>query len=185
MPYYKASSIIKQSLPFFLFLLVLSLTTGNVLNTFVDDVLYKYIFLLVVLPGFISAIGDTGSVFVSRLTSHIFIGELDSSFRPFRILFSNIIGLLLTTLTHLLAISGIAYIVSLIFAIGVDFVVIVAIFLLSGFSSVLILMFFGIITTYLTYKYGLNPDNFTSPLMGNLGDLVGSATLILFALLLI
>lgn len=185
MPYYSAKKIIKESIPFFMFLLIISLMTGNMLESFSENVLYRYVFLIIILPGYISAIGDTGSVFVSRLTSHLLLGEIDESFKPFRIMLANIISLLLISLTYLSAISIIAYLLA---AILYDFAIslwtIMFVIIGSGMSAVILLMMSGTVATFVTYKYGLDPDNFTSPLMANLGDLLGSVLLLLFALIM-
>ncbi|MFQ5998633.1 MAG: magnesium transporter, partial [Candidatus Bathyarchaeia archaeon] len=58
-------------------------------------------------------------------------------------------------------------------------------FLSAGLISTLAMCAVGAIVAYLTFKRGLNPDNFTAPLTTSLGDALGVFLLIILARALI
>ena len=177
MTIYSAKRILKESLPISFFLLTLSWTTGSVLENISYTLIEKYIYLFITLPIFLTSVGDIGCVFVSRLTSHLHLGELSQTFRPYKILFSNILGITLTSLGYFILLSFLSYGIALISGATISIFKLLLVFLSAGLLTISILYVLGLMVTMVAFKKGLDPDNFTSPLVANTGDMIGAFTL--------
>ena len=185
MTFYNYRKIVKESLPFMIFLLILSWTTGDLWETFARALLDKYFVIFILLPGYISAIGSIGSVFVSRLTSHTLLGELNERFEPYHLLITNILGLMFSGVLYFTGLALVGNLMSFYFLLPINPLRLYIILLSSGLISVFCIMIFGMLVTFIAYKQGLDPDNFASPLMSNLGDLLGSFFLVVFTVYLL
>ena len=179
MTIYSAKRILKESLPFALFLLTLSWITGSVLEDISYALIEEYIYLFVTLPIFLTSVGDIGCVFVSRLTSHLHLGELSSSFKPYRVLFSNIFGIIVTSIGYFVLLAFLGYGVAVISGASISIFQLLLVFLTAGLLTTSILYVLGIFVTMIAFRKGLDPDNFTSPLIANTGDMIGTFTLAL------
>ncbi|MHA1470671.1 MAG: magnesium transporter [Candidatus Asgardarchaeia archaeon] len=182
MTIYKASKIIRESMPCVLLLLIISWITGDIWENISGLLLGKYSIFLIILPGYISAIGSIGSVYVSRLSSHILIGDLDEHFKPRSIFLANILGLFVSSIIYFSMLSIAGFVLATLFQFPVLALNIFIITIGAGLISIACIMIVGTIVTFFAYKKGLDPDNFTSPLMSNLGDLFGSLFLGIFVL---
>ena len=179
MTIYSVKRILKESLPISLFLLTLSWITGGILEDISYALIEEHIYLFVTLPIFLTSVGDIGCVFVSRLTSHLHLGELSPSFKPYRVLFSNIFGITLTSIGYFILLSFLGYAVALISGATISIFQLLTVFLVAGLLTTCVLYVVGIIVTMFTFKKGWDPDNFTSPLIANAGDMIGAITLAL------
>ncbi|MHA1626699.1 MAG: magnesium transporter [Candidatus Asgardarchaeia archaeon] len=181
---YDYKRIIKEGLPLMVVLVVFSLTSGNYLESISNYIVERRLYFFFVLPGYIDMMGDLGSVFVARLTSHIYVGDVDEKMRPLSIVFENIIAIYVVALISLLYLSFVTVaLCNMLLDLSVDFFYIINVLFTSGFITITILIIVAIFATSFTYRKGLDPDNVTSPLMSNLGDLIGTILLASFILM--
>jgi len=178
--YYDAREIIRESLPFLALIIVFSMVTGNFLEGFAEDIIEKYSIILLILPAFINMSGSLASVFTSRITSSLYVGEIDEDFKPYRVLFLNMASMALVGFTGFLflAFVGLSF-GSAFFGISVSFSHFVLIVVVSGIVTTVLMMFVGLFAAKMTYSRGLDPDNFTTPAVTTIGDLIGTFLLIL------
>ncbi|MFX0162010.1 MAG: magnesium transporter, partial [Candidatus Hodarchaeota archaeon] len=135
--YYDARVIINESLPFLALIIVFSMVTGNFLEGFAEDIIEKYSIILLILPAFINMSGSLASVFTSRITSSLYVGQIDKDFKPYRVLFLNMASMALVGFTGFLFLAFIGMtLASTFFDISVAF-----------YNFVLIVVFSGIVTT--------------------------------------
>ena len=178
--YYDARAIIRESLPFLALIIVFSMVTGNFLEGFAEDIIEKYSIVLLILPAFINMSGSLASVFTSRITSSLYVGEIDEDFKPYRVLFLNMASMALVGFTGFLFLAFIGMSLgSAFFGISVAFSNFVLIVVFSGIVTTIIMMFVGLFAAKMTYSRGLDPDNFTTPTVTTIGDLIGTLLLIL------
>lgn len=178
--YYDAQAIINESLPFLTFIIIFSMVTGNFLEGFAENIIEKYLIILLILPAFINMSGSLASVFTSRITSSLYVGEIDEDFKPYKVLFLNMISMVLVAFTgfFFLAFIGIA-VASIFFEISVTFSNFILIVAFSGIVTTILMMFIGLFAAKMTYSRGLDPDNFTIPTVTTIGDLIGTLLLII------
>jgi len=176
---YRASVIIRESLPVLFGVLIFSLFTGNNLEGASQLIVQKFVIVLIALPAFINMEGDLAAVFTARLTSHLFVGTLSKRFRPYKILLTDLAAVLAVALTGFVFVSGMTIFLDyLIFATNANSFVILVTFVFAGTVSTLAMCLVGLSVAYFSFSRGLNPGNVTSPLTTTLGDAFGTFLLI-------
>ncbi len=164
--FYQAQKIVRESLPILLIVSLFALISGSILENS-SDVLEALPILLVAVPGFMSLGGDLGGIFSARLTSAMHLGESIfwksiTSYLGILILSTLGFGLIGTVSVILDLALGENHGIALFFAI-----------LIAGTLTVTLTCFSGIITAYITFQRGLDPDNFTAPITTTVGDVSG------------
>jgi mgtE-like transporter len=177
---YTVRKILIESLPVLLVVLVFALAAGQFLDTTLEGLKTIFPLILLMVPAFIDITGDLAGVVGARITSHLYTGELDKGFRPYRLLLSNLIAILLISTT------AYAFLGVCIIAITLGFEPIIGpIFPIAGFPQLFIaILLAGILATALTsligllaarvvYRSGRDPDSIIPPLTTTVGDLLG------------
>ncbi len=173
---YDARKILIESLPILAIVLVLALLTGTLLDSQLAQIVPFFPFILLIIPAFINVSGDLAGIVGARVTSYLFTGELDKSFRPFKLLASNLIGVLLVALTAYaflaLCVIGISYLLlhTLLphYIVPFFFAILGAGVLATACTSLL-----GLLGARIVYRYGRDPDSIIPPLTTTVGDLLG------------
>ncbi|MFW9934168.1 MAG: magnesium transporter [Candidatus Thorarchaeota archaeon] len=177
---YTVRKILIESLPVLLVVLVFALAAGQFLDTTLEGLKNIFPLILLMVPAFIDITGDLAGVVGARITSHLYTGELDKGFRPYRLLLSNLIAILLVSTT------AYAFLGACVIAITLGFEPIIGpIFPITGFPHLFIaILLAGILATALTsligllaarvvYRSGRDPDSIIPPLTTTVGDLLG------------
>lgn len=176
---YKMSRIVKESLPILLSILGFSLFTGHNLETAFNIFVTEFPFFIIMVPAFINMAGGFASVFAARITSRLLLGELDRKYRPYGILFSDLIGLALVALTGFIMLSLITFgINAVFFGVEVSLFALLAIILVSGIFTTVLMCGIGLFVANMVVRKKLDPDNFTPPIITTLGDAVGTLLLV-------
>jgi len=176
---YRAATIIRESIPILLFLVIFSLITGRTLEEATHLLVEEVPFIIIAIPAFINMAGVLAAVFSSRLTSRLFIGTIDRRFRPLRLLAFDLLSISAVAFTGLIVLSLIVITVNAYFIlVPANAVVIFYVFLMAGLTSTISMCVAGVLVAYVSFSKGLNPDNFTAPLTTTLGDMIGTLTLI-------
>lgn len=172
--------ILIESLPVLVVVLVFALAAGQFLDHTLDGLKLIFPLILLMIPAFIDITGDLAGVVGARVTSHLYTGELDEGFRPYRLLLANLVAILL--------VSASAYAFLGICVIGITIgltPVFGPIFPATGYSQLfLAILAAGVLATALTsliglfaarlvYRSGRDPDSIIPPLTTTVGDLLG------------
>jgi len=173
--------VLEESLPVLTICAAISVLSGAFLGD--NQELFRTLpGILVIVPSFIAVNGNISSVMSSRLSSALHTGLIKPHFRGKGVLRVNIFSMILiasVVFTVLGFVGGaINYAIS-----GEAFSVEVfpMITLVAGLVTVSILLVGSILTSYLTYRRGLDPDNVVVPILTTVGDFVGIVVLLLIA----
>jgi len=151
--------------------------TGNLLGR-IGELVGKRAEIYVLYPALIDTIGDVGSIVGSTTTTKLALGTVTSSYRSIRKSLPEISGTLISSTLWFLFFSFIA----LLLAHGVfapnDLLALSAILLsLNALAGpIMAAVSYGV--AVLTFKHGLDPDNFVIPCESSLSDSVTTACLL-------
>ena len=172
--------ILTESLPILAVVLVFALAAGQFLDQTVNGLRVIFPLILLMVPAFIDITGDLAGVLGARITSHLYTGELDQNFRPYRLLFANLIAILLVSA------SAYAFLGVCVICVTIAFAPILGpVFPATGFPHLFIAIvgagvlatactsLIGLIAAQLVYKFGRDPDSVIPPLTTTVGDLLG------------
>ncbi|MFX1474968.1 MAG: magnesium transporter [Promethearchaeota archaeon] len=173
---YNARKILIESLPILAVVLVLALLTGTLLNSQLTHIVPYFPFILLIIPAFINVSGDLAGVVGARVTSHLFTGQLDKNFRPFRLLASNLVGVVLVALTAYaflaLCVIGISYL--LLHTLLPQYILPFFFAILgAGVLATVCTSLLGLLGARIVYRSGRDPDSIIPPLTTTVGDLLG------------
>jgi mgtE-like transporter len=173
--------ILRESLPVLMVILVLAIAAGQFLDSTLEGLKIIFPLILLMVPAFINITGDLAGVIGARVTSHLYTGELDEGFRPYRLLIINFIAVLFISATAyaflgvcvigltigLEAVSGI----SVFPAIGFPYLFFAI--LGAGVFATALTSMIGLVSARLVYRSGRDPDSIIAPLTTTVGDLLG------------
>jgi mgtE-like transporter len=136
--------------------------------------------LIVMVPPLLSLRGNINGALASRLGTALHMGVIEPKLSLTRELKVNIISSLLLSLLASATIGLLSYTMCILTATKVIGVLnLMAIALIAGFTSGLILATLTIVVAIVSYEKGLDPDNVTSPTMATIGDFVTVACIFL------
>jgi len=167
-----AKEMVKQSLPLLIFCGLGGIVAGSTLGV-MRDLLETIPGLIVVIPAIIAMRGNISTAFGSRLGSAYHLGVIDADNLWNDELKQNIIGSLILSFVVSIIVGILAYATTLLFFnITPDLVKLVAIVLLAGVVSAVILTLMTVVIIYAVFKRGYDPDNITGPALATFGDIV-------------
>ena len=181
---YTTRRIVMESLPLLLTVAILSIISGQVLQGHETLLLSLPVFLLIV-PAFVNQSGDIAAVLASRITTELYTGSTQKSILKSDNLKGSVLGLLLSSSIGFTFLTILSYSVSML--LGFDtlpFGTLWTIILLSGITTILAVMAVGLIIAVITFRKGLDPDNFSAPVVTTTSDVIGIFLLFMFASLL-
>jgi len=173
--------IIKESIPMLIICGILGIFAGLVLDRRLESII-AIPAILVMIPPFLGASNALGGILSARLSSMLHIGTLNPKLYPPKSVVMNF------TVIYLLSVFIFA-LVGIISGViggksGVLVLRLLSISLLGGILCSTFLNFASYYIAILSFKFGLDPDNHTIPLITSLTDVVGVLCLI-FAIFLI
>ncbi|MCM2466041.1 magnesium transporter MgtE [Methanoculleus sp. CWC-02] len=143
------------------------------------DALVTIAALLILIPPFTGGLGSIGGILGSRLSTGMHTGELNPSFLPERGVVHHFIISYLYTLILLPLLALIAHGAAVLMGLnspGLGMLVIIS--LTAGLVVMTLVNGVAYITASLSFRYGLDPDNFGIPVVTSLIDLIGAAALV-------
>ena len=176
--------ILRESVPVLLVAGVVDLVAGLTIEHRLQSFL-TFPALLVLVPPFLEDTGALGSVLSSRLASKLHLGIIEPTARPARAARDDfaIVAMLAIPVFVLVAISS--QIAAAMFGLASPGVLtMIAISLIGGFLATIVALFVAYYGSIVTYRLGLDPDNYGVPLLTSSMDLVGALCLILAIILL-
>jgi mgtE-like transporter len=174
-----AKEHIRESVPVLSACAVISIFSGLFMSRN-EELLRLLPGILVVLPSFMGINGNISSVVTSRLSSALHMGLIRPDFRRTKVLTNNVYSMVIVALVAFPVLGLVAGLInSFLSGWSVNILLFPLITLTAGMTTVLILMFISMLSSYLTYRHGLDPDDIVVPLLTTIGDFVGIALLLL------
>ncbi|MDZ4827996.1 MAG: magnesium transporter [Actinomycetota bacterium] len=171
--------IVRESIPVLVLAGVISMLAGLTIQGRLGSLLALPA-LLVVIPPLLSLSGSLAGILASRFATKLHLGLVDARRGVWRGLlddvllvyfFAAVIFLVLGVSTELLA--------SWLSIEGPSSVELIGTVMLAGLLATTLSNFVGYFGALLTYRFGLDPDNFGIPLVSSASDLLGAASLML------
>ncbi|MGQ4834361.1 MAG: magnesium transporter [Candidatus Asgardarchaeia archaeon] len=171
-----------EGTPLVLLLAVLSNFTGGILSSFRYQIA-RYPHILVIYPSLIDTVGDEGSIIASVLTTKLNLGYVKPKIREILskknkdfILGTFAAGTVIFSIFTL--IGSFFYMLSLL-----EIIKTVLVAISTNLFLLIPVLFIALFSSIITFTHGLNPDNFTIPIISSLSDLL--TTIALFISLMI
>lgn len=171
--------VVRQSFPVLCVAIVLDVLAGTVVQPRIESVFLAFPALLMVIPGFLENTGALGSILAARLGSKLHLGAVSPHARPDAVaLLDGSIVLVLGITVY--AITTIAtLVIATVFGIDTPGTLrFIAIVLTGGALATLVASLIGYYAATLSYALGLDPDNYTIPLVTSGMDLIGIICLV-------
>jgi len=169
--------ILKQGGPSILFSSILGVLGGVGLANLKEKIENTPAILLLY-PALIDALGDLGSIVGSLETTNLALGYTSKLFDTLRMMFSDVITIGYASIIFHFFLGVATYYICLMTGLSVDPLMIIRIAIFSNILSFTLISILSLLVSTQTFKYGLDPDNFTIPVIASSSDLI--ATIILF-----
>jgi len=143
------------------------------------DILVTTAAFLILIPPFTGILGSIGGILGSRLSTGMHTGELAPTLIPRRDVVHHFIISYLYTLILLPLLALIAHGAAVLMGLNSPGLgILVTISLIAGLIVMTLVSGATYVTASLSFRYGLDPDNFGIPVITSLIDLIGAATLV-------
>lgn len=164
-------SIVGTMFPLLVALSILEMGSGFVLESLEETYLSNPT-LLILVPVMIGMGGNLGAILSSRLSTRIHLGTM--RFDPADpVLWTNVFAILSLAATVFLALGVIAWVIGQLVAAPLALSVLLTITLVSGMSLTVVAILLSVGATYVSYRFGLDPDDTTIPVVTNVCDILG------------
>ena len=176
--------ILIESIPMLFLCAILGTFAGTTLDIQLKS-LIAIPAILVIIPPFLGESNALGGILSARLSSMLHIGTINPQRVPDRLVSSNFAVIYLFSICVFLFVGVLSYFASILIGISRPGIFeMLSISLLGGVLCTTFLNFASYYIAILSFRFGLDPDNDTIPLITSLTDVVGVLCL-LFALFLI
>jgi len=171
-------AIVRENLFLLIPLSVLGTMAGLTYSLNLDD-LVTFAAFLILIPPFMGGLGSIGGILGSRLSTGMHTGELNPQPLPERAAVHHFIISYLYTLILLPLLALIAHSAAVLMGLNSPSLgMLVTISLVAGLVVMTLVNGAAYVTASLSFRYGLDPDNFGIPVITSLIDLIGAATLV-------
>jgi mgtE-like transporter len=170
---YSWKKIVKHGLPLLTITILIEIFAGQILQGKQESLLLFPVFLISI-PVINSISGNIGSVLGARLASGLHVGYISLSLKDKDMHDNLLISILIGLITYLI-LAIIIYFIALFGNIIEDIALIefVAIIILTGFLLISVVSFASVITAFISFKRGLDPDDMVAPVVTTIGDIMG------------
>ncbi|MBN1244643.1 magnesium transporter [Candidatus Bathyarchaeota archaeon] len=173
---------LKESMATLMFVAFMVNVTGTVLKG-IDNFVGGRKEIYTVYPALIDMIGDVGSVVGSTATTKLALGLLTPSFSSMRKHATNIFSAWTASIIMFIVLAVLSLSINSLFSLS-SFLNLISILLIANVIAVSAIVLLSYAVSILTFKRGLDPDNFVIPVESSFADSVTSLAL-LAALILI
>ena len=170
---YSWKKIVKYGLPLLTVTILIEIFAGQILQGRQDSLLLFPVFLIS-FPVINSVGGNIGSVLGARLASGLHVGYISLSLKDKEMHDNLFISLLIGFITYFI-LAIVIYFVALFGNLTEDIALIefIAIFVLTGVLLISTVALVSVLTAFLSFKRGLDPDDMVAPIVTTIGDIVG------------
>ena len=171
---YDWKKIVKTGLPLLTLTILIEIFGGQILQGKQESLILFPIFLISI-PVINSISGNIGSVLGARLASGLHVGYVTLSLKDKEMHDNLLISLLMGFITYFI----LAIVIYLVAAFGnlltedIALIKFIAIFILTGTFLISTVALASIITAFLSFKRGLDPDDMVAPVVTTVGDVMG------------
>ena len=173
---------VKESMAPMIFVAFMVNITGTVLKG-IDRFVEGRKEIYTVYPALIDMIGDVGSVVGSTATTKLALGLLTPSFSSLRNHAKNIFSAWTASIIMFMVLAVLALSVNGLFSLS-TFIGLASLLLIANIIAVTVIVLVSFAIAILTFKRGLDPDNFVIPIESSFADGITSLALLVALLLL-
>ena len=173
---------LKESMVTLLFVAFIVNVTGTILKG-IDNFVGSRKEIYTVYPALIDMIGDVGSVVGSTATTKLALGLLTPSFSSMRNHAKNIFSAWAASIMMFIVLAVLSLSIHGMFSAS-SFFNLISILLITNVIAVAAIVFVSYAISILTFKKGLDPDNFVIPIESSLADSITSIALLSAVLLI-
>jgi mgtE-like transporter len=173
---------VKESMATLMFVAFMVNITGTVLKG-IDRFVEGRKEIYTVYPALIDMIGDVGSVVGSTATTKLALGLLTPSFSSMRNHAKNIFSAWTASIIMFVVLAVLALLVNGLFSLS-TFIGLISLLLITNVIAVTAIVLVSFAISILTFKRGLDPDNFVIPIESSFADSITSLALLVALLLL-
>ncbi|MCJ2533732.1 MAG: magnesium transporter [Candidatus Thermoplasmatota archaeon] len=170
---YSWKTIIRHGLPLLTICVLIEIFAGQILQSNQQKLLFFPI-LLISIPVINGVGGNIGSILGARLASGLHLGTIELTVKDKNMQKNFVTALFMGLVTYsilAILIYHIAYIGNIKMNVGlIEFVSIV---LGTGILLILIISVVSVLTAFLSFKKGLDPDDVVAPVVTTVGDTLG------------
>lgn len=178
--------ILAESIPMLFLCGVLGTVAGIALNVQLESLIALPV-ILIILPPFLGESNALGGILSARLSSMLHIGTIEPKSFPEKVVTANFAVIYLLSAVLFLFVGLIAYVASAHLGMLTPDISLLKILAISFLGGILCTTFLNLASYYiaiLSFRFGMDPDNDTIPLITSLTDVVGVLCL-LFAIYII
>ncbi len=181
---WETRAIVITMMPILIGLSILQMGSGYILETLEETYLGNPT-LLVMVPVMIDMGGNLGCIMSSRLSTRLHLGLLTFKLRDEN-LQTNVGAILALALTIFTGLGIAAWAIGeFVISAPLPLVDLLAISLISGMILAVLAIVISIGATWLSYKWGLDPDDTTIPVVTNVCDILGVIILSIVAIIIL
>jgi mgtE-like transporter len=171
MTYYTVKGIVGRGFPILVTTSLIGLITGQILNYRLDQLVSMPIILLLI-PSLIKIGGDTGSMLGARISSALHMG-LGGRITKNPVVRNSVLAALIVGLTASAVLSFIIWLTGNLLGIGIGLFLLFRICMLAGSIELIVVFSTTVFISFMSHRFGLDPDDTVIPIIATLGDLVG------------
>lgn len=177
---YNWKKIVRISVPLLTLCAIIEISAGQILNLNQDKLIFFPIFLISI-PVINSIAGNIGSILGARLASGLHVGYITININDKNMIENLLTAILLGFIVYLL-LAILIYFTAILGGIkmGISLLEFTSIILGAGFLLVCIISILSVLTAFVSFKRGLDPDDMIAPIVTTFGDSVGILLLFLF-----
>ncbi len=178
-------SIVIQGIPVMIFCALIGLAAGNILAS-MKERLVVISGLIVMIPPLLDLRGNINGALASRLGTALHTGVIKPKISMSDELRVNVTSSLILSFLASATIGIMSFGISLIIGSNpIGILPLLAIAIVSGFVSGLVLAPLTVVVAIASYNRGWDPDNVTAPIMATVGDFVTILCIFLMAVLVV
>jgi mgtE-like transporter len=164
-------TIVHNMFPLLVGLSIVVLWAGFTLEG-AEEMLTEFALLAVMVPTMVDMGGNLGAILSSRLSTRFHLGQTSLDPRD-RVLLANVAAILALAATIFTALAVGAFVLGQVIGAQLTLAELLVISLVSGMSVSVIAVVFSFVTTYISYRVGIDPDDTTIPIVTNVVDVFG------------
>ena len=163
--------IVSNTFPLLVVLSIIVLWAGLTLEG-AEDLLDEFAILAVMVPTMVDMGGNLGAILSSRLSTRLHLGTATLDPRD-RVLWANVLAILALAASIFTGLAVGAFLVGQLIGSDLGLGTLLFISLVSGMSVAVIAIVLSFVTTYVSYRAGIDPDDTTIPIVTNVVDVFG------------
>ena len=168
---WETRTIVTNMFPLLVVLSVIVLWAGITLEE-AEEMLAEFALLAVMVPVMVDMGGNLGAILSSRLTTRLHLGTAKFDPRD-RVLLANIAAIVALAATIFVALALGAWAIGQVIGAQLGLATLLTISLISGLGIAVVAVVFSLLTAYASYRFGIDPDDTTIPVVTNVVDVFG------------